>query len=171
MKKNLILTGMMGVGKSTIGKSLSKRLKMKFIDTDKLIEKQENMNINEIFEKKGEKYFRDVEKKLILSSIEKNNKIIALGGGAFMISTVRNSILKKSVSFWLDLDISKLIKRLKISKKRPLLNNTNLEKTVKEIYSKRKSTYSLANFKINCNEESKTVLVEKIIKLYESIQN
>ena len=169
MKKNLILTGMMGVGKSTIGKSLSKRLKMKFIDTDKLIEKQENMNINEIFEKKGEKYFRDIEKKLILSRIEKNNKIIALGGGAFMVSAVRNSILKKSVSFWLDLDISKLIKRLKISKKRPLLNNTNLEKTVREIYSKRKVTYGLANFKINCNEESKTVLVEKIIKLYESI--
>ena len=86
-----------------------------------------------------------------------------------MVSAVRNSILKKSVSFWLDLDISKLIKRLKISKKRPLLNNTNLEKTVREIYSKRKLTYSLANFKINCNEESKTVLVEKIIKLYESI--
>ena len=167
MKKNLILTGMMGVGKSTAGKSLSKRLKMKFIDTDKLIEKREGISINEIFEKKGEKYFREIEKKTILSSIEKNNKIIALGGGSFINPSVRNMILKKSICFWLDLDVLELIKRLKVSKKRPLLNKKNIDGTVREIYSKRKSTYNLAHFKINCNGVNKTVIVDKILELYE----
>ena len=89
MKKNLVLTGMMGVGKSTIGKKLAKRLKRKFVDIDKIIEIKEKNTIKEIFENKGEHYFRKIEKKITLEELKKNNLIIALGGGAFINTSVR----------------------------------------------------------------------------------
>ena len=84
MKKNLTLTGMMGVGKSTIGKAVSKRLSMEFIDIDKLIENKIKLTIQKIFELKGEAFFRKVEEKVTLEEIKKSNKVISLGGGAFM---------------------------------------------------------------------------------------
>ena len=77
MKKNLVLTGMMGVGKSTIGKKLAKKLKLKFIDTDHLIEIKEKSTINEIFENKGENYFRKVEKKIICEELKKAINLLA----------------------------------------------------------------------------------------------
>ena len=83
LKKNLLLTGMMGVGKSTVGKKLAKKLKLKFIDIDKVIEK-EKKTIKEIFEDNGEDYFRMVEKIITLEELKKINSVIALGGGAFM---------------------------------------------------------------------------------------
>ena len=167
LKKNLILTGMMGVGKSTIGNSLSERLNMKFIDVDKVIEKQEGVSIKNIFENKGEKYFRDVEKTISLELLKKNNSVIALGGGAFMDENIRNSVLKFSVSFWLDIDLKSLQQRLSNFEKRPLLSNDNLEKTLKDIYLARKNIYSLADFRIDCNKSKKPLIVEKIAKIYE----
>ncbi|MDB9784427.1 hypothetical protein OAB36_02155 [Pelagibacteraceae bacterium] len=83
MKKNLVLTGMMGVGKSTIGESLSVKLKMKFTDIDDLIKSSEGMSIQKIFQIKGEEYFRNIEKKITLKALEKNNHVISLGGGGF----------------------------------------------------------------------------------------
>ena len=82
MKKNLLLTGMMGVGKSTVGKKLAKKLKLKFIDIDGLIEKKEKKTIKQIFENKSEDYFRKIEKKITLEELKKSNSVIALGGGA-----------------------------------------------------------------------------------------
>ena len=99
MKKNLVLTGMMGVGKSTLGKILSERLNLKFIDIDKDIEERENMSIRDIFEKKSEEYFRKVEKKKeSLKSLMQENSIIALGGGAFINKEIRNLAKKTSVT-------------------------------------------------------------------------
>ena len=103
MKKNLILTGMMGVGKSTLGRSIAKELGMKFIDLDKLIERKVSLSIKEIFEKKGEKYFRSIERKIGLKSLREKNSVIALGGGAFIDLNIRKEVLKNCVSFWLDL--------------------------------------------------------------------
>ena len=111
MKKNLVLTGMMGVGKSTIAKSLASRLKMKFIDTDKAIEKETLLTIKEIFEKKGEEHFRNIEKKIALNELNKANCVIALGGGAFMNREIREKVLKTAISFWLDLKINLILKR------------------------------------------------------------
>ena len=82
MKKNLALTGMMGVGKTSIGKLLSKKLSIRFIDVDKVIENKFNISISKIFEKKGEKFFRKLEEKITLQQLKKNNVIISLGGGA-----------------------------------------------------------------------------------------
>ena len=171
MNKNLVLTGMMGVGKSTIGKLLSERLNLKFIDIDQVIEKRENMSISKIFEIKNEEYFRKIEKRESLNTLEKENCIIALGGGAFINKEIRDSVKKNSISFWLNLNVEFLMKRLSDSKKRPLLKFEDLEKNLEVILQERKDIYKLANFKIDCNHNSKTIITNKIIKLYETQQN
>ena len=168
MKKNLALTGMMGVGKSTIGKAISKQLLMEFIDIDKVIEKKLNSTIPKIFEQKGEPFFRKIEEKVTLEEVKKSNKVISLGGGAFMNKKIRDCILSNAKSFWLNINLDLLTKRLNSSKKRPLLINKNTKLTLEKIYQERKSTYSLANYKIDCNNLTSNLIVKKIIKLYEN---
>ena len=166
MKKNLTLTGMMGVGKSTVGKALSKKLLMQFSDVDKIIEEKIGMSIQEIFEKKGELFFRKIEEKITLEISQKKDAIISLGGGAFMNSSIRKNILSTSMSFWLDLDIKLLEKRLIKSKKRPLLDKKNLKETLEKIYKERKSTYASANYRIDCEKLNAKSITNKIIKIY-----
>ena len=128
MKKNLVLLGMMAVGKTTLGKIVAKKQELKFIDIDTNIEKKNSMTIKEIFKKKGEKFFRVEEENEILKSLEKNNCVIALGGGAFMNKTVRENILKNAISIWLSVDIKTLNQRIKWNRKRPLLKEENNQK-------------------------------------------
>ena len=167
MRKNLVLLGMMGVGKSTLGKIVAKRLNLEFVDTDTRIEEKYLMKINAIFKKKGEKFFRLEEEKEVLKSLKKNNHVIALGGGAFINKTIRNNILKNDVSIWLDSDLKILNKRTKWNKKRPLLNKENNQKEINKLYENRKGIYKLANYRINCGNLSKKNIAKKIITLYE----
>ena len=158
---------MMGVGKTTLGKIVSKKTGLKFIDTDTNIEENCLMKISEIFKKKGEKFFRLEENKEVLKSLKKSNSVIALGGGAFMDKTIRDSILKNAVSIWLDADLKDLNKRIKWSNKRPLLNEKNNQKKINKLYDERKNIYKLANHKINCDNQSKESIAKKIITFYE----
>jgi len=167
VNKNLILLGMMGVGKSTLGKIVSKRLSLKFIDTDLNIEEKCSMKISEIFKKKGENFFRLQEEKEVLESLKKSKCIIALGGGAFMNKNIRDAILKNSVSVWLDINLKTLNKRVKWNKKRPLLNDKNTDEVIKKLYGDRKKIYKLANYKINCGNLSKESIIKKILIFYE----
>tara|TARA_Y100000590_G_scaffold469713_1_gene659278 strand:+ start:1553 stop:2062 length:510 start_codon:yes stop_codon:yes gene_type:complete len=167
VKKNLVLLGMMAVGKTTLGKIVAKKQEMEFIDIDLTIEKKNSMTINEIFKEKGEAFFRLEEEKEVLKSLKQSNCVIALGGGAFMNSILRENILKNAVSFWLDDDLETLEKRLKSNKKRPLLNEENNEQKIKKIYLERKSIYQLANNKITCDGLSKEDIADQIISLYE----
>ena len=167
MKKNLVLLGMMAVGKTTLGKIVAKKQKLKFIDIDASIEKKNSMTIKEIFKKKGEKFFRMEEENEILKSLEKNNCVIALGGGAFMNKTVRENILKNAISIWLNVDIKTLNQRVKWNQKRPLLKEENNQKKITELYAGRKDIYKLANHQIACDKLSKKNIAEKIIALYE----
>ena len=167
MKKNLVLLGMMAVGKTTLGKIVAKKQELKFIDIDASIEKKNSMTIKEIFKKKGEKFFRMEEENEILKSLEKNNCVIALGGGAFMNKTVRENILKNAISIWLNVDIKTLNKRIKWNQKRPLLKEENNQKKITELYAERKNIYKLANHQIACDKLSKENIVKKIIALYE----
>ncbi len=167
MKKSLILTGMMGVGKSTIGRLLAKKLNTKFIDVDKLIEKQEKKSIKRIFETNGEDYFRKIETGITLKVLKIKKSVIALGGGAFMNSEIRREVQKNCVSFWLNLKIGQLLKRYKRNNRRPLLVSTDLENDVKRILVVRKKIYAQANFKVNCDNMDKKEIVQKILKLNE----
>ncbi len=171
MKKNLLLTGMMGVGKSTLGKKLAKKLKLKFIDIDQVIEKKEKMTIKEIFENKGENYFRKTEKKVSIEEIKKNNSVIALGGGAFMDSTIRREAKNSSITFWLDVSLDSLLARLRNIKKRPMLNKDNLRESVNKIYSERKKIYNKSDFRIKCDSIDANQIIDKIIKIYENTKN
>ena len=157
----------MGVGKSTLGKFVAREQDLKFIDIDANIEKKLSMKISEIFEKKGEEFFRFEEEKKVLESLKKSKCVIALGGGAFMNKTSRNEILKNSVSIWLDLNLKTLYKRIKWNKKRPLLNEVNSQIKIKKLYSERKNIYKLANHKVNCDSLSREIIAKKIISLYE----
>jgi shikimate kinase len=158
---------MMGVGKSTIGKILAKKLNYNFVDIDKLIESKENLSINLIFKHKGESYFRKIEYKVILSELKNNNSVISLGGGAFLNNAIRKNAKKLSTSFWLDVPVEELIKRLKKNKKRPLLLNKNLSETVKKIYFDRKKIYNEADYRIKCNSLRSGEIANKILNLYE----
>jgi shikimate kinase len=168
LKKNLTLTGMMGVGKSTIGKAISEQLSMQFVDIDKIIEKKLKSTVQKIFEKKGEDFFRENEEKVTLEEMKKKNRVIALGGGAFMNSKIRDYVILNTKSFWLYLDINLLEKRLINSNKRPLLANGNTRLNLERIYEKRKATYSLASYKIDCNKLTTKLIIKKIITLYEN---
>ena len=167
MGKNLTLTGMMGVGKSTIGKILAKKLNYNFVDVDKLIEKKENSSINLIFKNNGESYFRKIESEITLAVLKKENSVISLGGGAFINNLIRKNVKKLTISFWLDTPINELIKRLKKNKKRPLLLNKNLSETVKKIYFDRRKIYNEADYRIKCNSLRSGEIVNKILNLYE----
>ena len=169
MNKNLILTGMMGVGKSTIGSLLAKVLNFKFIDMDRLIEEKEKMTIKKIFANKGEAYFRNIEKKITLNNIQDNKRVIALGGGAFINPIIRKEVLLKTSSFWLDIKPDTLIKRTNKSNKRPLIDNKNLRGDIYRIYEERKDFYGLADYKINCNRLNKIQIVNKIVEIYENL--
>ena len=168
MGKNLTLTGMMGVGKTTIGKILAKKLRYNFVDIDKLIEAKEGLSINLIFKNKSESYFRKIENDITLSELKKNNSVISLGGGAFLNNAIRKNTKKLSTSFWLDVPIEMLIKRLKYSRKRPLLFKKNTSDVIKKIYFERKKIYNKADHRIECNSLRSDKIVGMILILYEN---
>ena len=167
MKKNLVLLGMMGVGKTTLAKIVARKHNLKFIDTDLNITKKNSMTIPEIFEKKGEIFFRKEEEKEVLKSLKNNNCVIALGGGAFINKNIRDNVLKNSISIWLNVDIETLNSRIKQNYKRPLLDKENNQAKLKKLYVERKKVYELADYKIECRKLNKKNIVKKIIELYE----
>jgi len=165
-KKNLVFLGMMGAGKSSIGFLVSKKLNLKFIDIDNMIEEESKMKISSIFKKKGENYFRNLEEKTTLQALKKNNIVISLGGAGFINKKIRKEVLTNHFSFWLICDSEILLKRIKNSKKRPLVfNSSNQEIT--DLIKMRSKIYSEAKFKINCNKLTKDEIVKKITKIYE----
>jgi shikimate kinase len=164
--KNLVFLGMMGSGKSSIGRLVSKKLNLPLIDIDTLIEKDTGMSISEIFKNNGEDYFRNLEEKITLKNLKNIKNVISLGGGGFINDKIRKEIITKHFSFWLNWDESIIIKRIKGNKKRPLAFKLT-DREIKKLIKKRSKIYSNAQFKINCNNLTKTEIVQKIIKIYE----
>ena len=163
IKKNIVLLGMMGSGKSTIGSLLAKKLDRILIDIDKKIEKIENQKISQIFELKGEAYFRELEFNVTIQSLKDNNKIISLGGGAFMNQELRKIIKQKSKTFWLYWNADTLIKRIKNNDKRPVVKNMN-HIEIKKLISERNKIYYFSDFKIICESLKKAEIVDKIFQ-------
>ena len=167
LKKNLVLLGMMGSGKTSIGLMTSKKLQLDFIDIDIEIENQLGMKISKIFEVRGEKYFREIEEKITLKNLEKEEVIISLGGGGFLNNNIKREVLKNHLSFWLNWHYNTLVRRINYSKKRPLAFGVNRVELI-ELIKKRSNIYSKALYKIDCEKLSKTVIVNKISKIYET---
>ncbi len=159
----------MGSGKSTIGYLLSKSTNLKHVDIDKFIEKETGLKIYNIFEKKGEEYFRNLEEKITLKLLKDKKSIISLGGGGFINKNIRKEVLNNNISFWLNWKNSTIIRRILKNKKRPLAINSN-ENDLKKMISERSKIYSEANFKINCENLTKNMITKQIIGLYEKNQ-
>ena len=161
-KKNICIMGLMGSGKSIIGKDLSKYLDLKFYDSDREIELKTKKNISEIFEKEGESYFRDIEEKVCTELLTKENCVISLGGGSIINKKIRKVINKHSYSIYLQVKLNNLHSRLKFSNKRPLLkNNLNKKEILKNLLKERRKFYEKADLIVN-NDSDKSKVIEKI---------
>ena len=162
-KLNITLCGMMGSGKSAIGKILANKLDYNFIDIDKMIEIETKKSIKKIFEDHGEKYFRDLEEKITINILDNKKNIISLGGGAIINKNIRNSIKKNSYNIYLKVDIETLTKRLQNSTNRPLIYKKNLKNVLSNLLNKRKKFYQKADLIIK-NDKNITETAKNIIK-------
>tara|TARA_B100000886_G_scaffold169333_1_gene115942 strand:+ start:3147 stop:3671 length:525 start_codon:yes stop_codon:yes gene_type:complete len=166
-KENIVFLGMMGSGKTSIGLLISKKLNLQFYDIDQIIEKELEMSISDIFEKKGEKFFRDFEEKTTLKVLKKQKGVISLGGGAFINKKIREEILTNHLSFWLNWNSKTLINRIQKNTKRPIAIKSSVGELT-NLIKKRSIIYSRSKYKINCEQLSKYEIVNKIINIYEN---
>ena len=152
--RNIFLIGMMGSGKSQTGPVLAKMINYAFVDTDDVIEKASKQSISSIFEKDGEKVFRDVEKKVLKEISQHHSLVIATGGG--LVTLPENwGILHQGIVIWLDLDLRRSIKRLESDqKRRPLLLGDNLAENFSQIYESRKPIYLESDLRIEVEDQS-----------------
>jgi len=165
-KKNIVFLGMMGSGKSLIGRLVSKKLKLQFFDIDNIIEIETGMKIFEIFEKKGEEFFREIEKNISLKILKKNKSVISLGGGAFQNNEIRKEVLNGNISIWLKWNYQTLLKRIIDKPHRPLAYNIEKKELI-ELMKKRSKFYKKALYKINCENLNKNKVINKILNINE----
>ena len=163
-EKPLVLIGLMGVGKTTVGRRLAKKLNLPFVDADEEIEKAADLKVTEIFDRFGEDYFRDGERRVIARLIEGPRRVIATGGGAFMNEETRNLILSNATAIWLDADIETLVKRVARRDTRPLLRHGNSKEILRDLAEKRNPVYALAHLHVTGNDAPHELTVDKIIK-------
>ena len=162
-KINISLCGMMGSGKSAIGKILANKLDYNFIDVDKMIEIDAKKTIKKIFEEDGEEYFRDLEERITINILRQKETVVSLGGGAIINKKIRNSIKKNSYNIYLNVDLDILIKRLKNSNTRPLIYKKNLKKELINLINIREKFYREADLIVK-NEKNIIITTENIIE-------
>ncbi|MEM8843687.1 MAG: shikimate kinase AroK [Pseudomonadota bacterium] len=163
MTKNISLIGPMGAGKSSIGKRLAKQLKQPFFDSDRMIEKKTGVAISTIFELEGEDGFRSRESKALVELLEKDNAVIATGGGIVLAEENQKLLSEKSIIIYLKASVDTQVCRTKYDKKRPLLQTNDRHSTLQALAKKRNPLYeSLANITIDTNQQSIAKSIELI---------
>ena len=162
--RSVVLVGMMGAGKSTIGRRLSARLGLPFLDADAEIEAAHRMPIPDIFEKYGEPYFRDGEVRVIARLLDNGPAVLATGGGAFMRPETRERIRDKAVSLWLKVNSDVIMRRLKRRSDRPLLQNADPEATVERLISEREPVYQQADLTVWSRDVPHEKIVDECIE-------
>lgn len=161
--KTIILIGMMGAGKSTIGKLLAEKLKVKFIDVDSEIVKNTAMSISDIFSKYGEKYFRDIEANTIKSVFNNKDLVISLGGGAFESDDIREYLIGSSSIIYLKTSPEIIYERIKLDKSRPLLKDNMSVEKINYIINEREKNYELAKFIISTDNKEPEQIADEIL--------
>lgn len=160
----VVLVGMMGVGKSTVGRKLAQLLNLPFADADDEIEKAAQMSVSEIFSSYGEAYFRDGERRVIARLLEGNPIVLATGGGAFVQPETRQLILERGVAVWLDSDVKTLVDRVTCKDTRPLLRNGDPAEIVARLKAEREPAYSEAPIKVMSNTGPHGEAVNRILQ-------
>ncbi len=164
----IVLIGMMGAGKTSVGKRLAAKLNLPFSDADAEIELAAKMKVAEIFERHGEPYFRDGERRVVLRMLGEGCRVLATGGGAFMNEQTRQSISQKGVSIWLNADIDVLVRRVRRRTDRPLLLGANLEETMQKLIDQRYPIYAEAMITVVSRDASHEEALNDVLEALEN---
>jgi shikimate kinase len=167
----IVLVGLMGVGKSSVGRKLAHRLSLPFIDADDAIEEAHDLSIAEIFAKFGEPYFRNGERRVITRLLDERPHVIATGGGAFMQAETRALILKNAFSIWIDANIDTLVQRVARRNTRPLLIGRDPGQVLSELAAARNPIYAEADLRVESDDVPHEVMVDRIIAALSSIKS
>ena len=163
-RRSIVLVGMMGVGKSSVGRRLAARLSIPFVDADSEIEKAAGMTIPEIFARHGEAYFRSGEARVLARLLESGPQVLATGGGAFMNPDTRALVALKGVSVWLNADLDVLLRRTsKRRSDRPLLQTEDPGETLRRLLAEREPTYALADLTVQSREVPHEAIVADVM--------
>ena len=161
--RSVVLVGMMGAGKSSIGRRLALRLGIPFVDADGEIEKAAGMTINDIFAVRGETEFRTGEARVILRLLESGPQVLATGGGAFTNPDTRSAIGAKGISIWLKAEFDVLMKRIRRRHDRPLLKTDDPGATLRKLIEERDPVYALADLTVQSREVMHEKIVDEIV--------
>ena len=161
--KTIVLIGMMGSGKTTIGKLLGEKLTLRSIDIDVIIEQNEKRTVSEIFQNEGEKYFRNIERETIKKNFTNKDLIISLGGGAFEDQLTQKLLLKNSTVIYLKTSPNVILERIKNNTNRPLLKNQMTVEKIQSIILQRQKNYELANITMLTDNKNTDKIVEEIL--------
>jgi len=161
LPKTVVLVGLMGAGKTAIGKRLAQRLSLDFVDADKEIETAADCSIAEIFARHGEPSFRDGERRVILRLLDNAVHVLSTGGGAFMDSVTRSRIAERGISIWLRADLDLMLKRVSRRSDRPLLQVADPKAKLQELMAERYPVYGLADITVDSVDAPPEVTVER----------
>jgi len=161
--RTIVLVGMMGAGKSSIGRRLASEFNLPFVDADTEIETAAGMSIPEIFEAHGEPYFRSGEARVIARLLESGPQVLASGGGAFINPQTRALIRARGISVWLKADLDVLLRRIKRRSDRPLLKTDDPEQTLRQLIAERYPIYAEADVTVHSRDVSHDAIVADIV--------
>jgi shikimate kinase len=167
LQKNIALIGFMAVGKSAIGRTLARKLRRRFVDLDRVIERAEGSKVREIFERKGEAYFRQLEKEALAGVLEGNNQVIATGGGVILDDQNLQILREKALLIGLSAEMDVLLARVGAGTKRPLLQGSNRREKIEDLLRQRVSRYAQAHVTIDTSNLTVDQVVKKIIGIIE----
>jgi shikimate kinase len=162
--RSIVLVGLMGAGKTTVGRKLAQRLGLPFVDADQEIERAAGKTIPEIFADHGEPYFRDGERRVINRLLGEGPQVLATGGGAFMNPETRAAITARGVSVWLKAELPLLMKRVKRRSNRPLLANDDPEAVMQQLMAERYPVYGHADVAVECRDVAQSAMVNDVVR-------
>jgi shikimate kinase len=161
-RRPIVLVGFMASGKSTVGQALAERLSRNFVDTDQLIEQATGRSVTEIFARRGEAEFRELERSLILGLIDDEPRVIAVGGGAFTDPALRSALNRAATTVWLDAPVELILERLAESTDRPLASDKSTEE-LRRLWSQRRPSYAEAHLRIAVADADPLEVVERVV--------